>query len=125
MSKNYLNNKELYKEIIISKAQGRLTKNAENMLILLANRVIKKFYYYDDRDREDCLSTAYEHLFRRWYSFDENKTTNAFAFYTEVVKRGIAQGFKDIYKMDYRTGEYYDKPLNFSQIFNEDSEINM
>ena len=38
----YLNNKDLYVEIIISKAQGKLTKNAERMLELLAKKTIKK-----------------------------------------------------------------------------------
>ncbi len=38
----YLNNKELYVEIIVSKAQGKLTRNAEKMLELLAKKTIKK-----------------------------------------------------------------------------------
>jgi len=124
-SKHYLNNKDLYIEIIVSKAQGKLTKKAENMLILLAKNVIIKFHYYDSRDRQDCLATAYEHLFKRWYSFNELKTTNAFAFYTEVVKRVLEQGFKDIYKQEYKTGEYFDKHITFSQLFSDEkSEIN-
>ena len=41
----YLNNKELYIEIIVSKAQGRLTRNAEKMLELLAKKTIKKCNY--------------------------------------------------------------------------------
>ena len=36
MTNQYLNNKELYIEIIVSKAQGRLTRNVERMLELLA-----------------------------------------------------------------------------------------
>jgi len=38
----YLNNKELYVEIIISKAKGKLTRKAERMLELLGNKTIKK-----------------------------------------------------------------------------------
>ena len=38
----YLNNKDLYVEIIVSKAQGKLTRNAEKMLELLAKKTIKK-----------------------------------------------------------------------------------
>ena len=38
----YLNNKDLYIEIIVSKAQGKLTRNAEKMLELLAKKTIKK-----------------------------------------------------------------------------------
>ena len=42
----YLNNKDLYIEIIVSKAQGRLTRNAEKMLELLAKKTIKKMRYW-------------------------------------------------------------------------------
>lgn len=42
MTNQYLNNKELYIEIIVSKAQGRLTRNAERMLELLAKKNNKK-----------------------------------------------------------------------------------
>ena len=38
----YLSNKDLYVEIIVSKAQGKLPRNAEKMLELLAKKTIKK-----------------------------------------------------------------------------------
>ena len=41
--KIYLKNKDLYIEIVISKAQGELTPRAQQMLLLLANRAINKF----------------------------------------------------------------------------------
>ena len=46
----YLNNKDLYVEIIVSKAQGRLTRSAEKMLELLAKKTIKKMRYYSNDD---------------------------------------------------------------------------
>ena len=39
----YLNNKDLYIEVIVSKAQGKLTRNAEKMLELLAKKTILIF----------------------------------------------------------------------------------
>ena len=89
----YLNSRDLYIEIIVSKAQGHLTKEAEKMLILLAKNVIRKMSYRDPDDRLDCLQSAYLDLFSNWHSFNEMKTTNAFAFYTEVIKRGLAKGW--------------------------------
>ena len=56
--KNYLNNKDLYNEIVKSKEQGKLTREAEKMLILLAERAIRKMKYVDDDDRQDCLQFA-------------------------------------------------------------------
>ena len=38
----YLSNKDLYCEIIVSKAQGRLTRKAERMLETLGTETIKK-----------------------------------------------------------------------------------
>jgi len=95
--KKYLSNKDLYCELIVSKAKGRLTKEAERMLILLAKNVIRKMYYNDYNDRLDCLQSAYLDVFSNWYSFDENKGDNAFAYFTEIIKRGMAKGWNARY----------------------------
>jgi hypothetical protein len=120
----YLNGRDLYYEIIVSKEIGKLTPKAEKMLILLGKNIIKKFRYYDEKDRDDCLSEAYYQLFKNWHLFDENKTDNAFAYFSEIFKRGLASGYKGIYKMDYITKDYY-KPVAFSQLFNGENEINI
>ena len=52
--KEYINKKEFYKQIVISKAYGRLTRKAENMLILLANETIKRKSYRSEDDKHDC-----------------------------------------------------------------------
>lgn len=97
--KNYLSNKDLYCELIVSKAQGRLTRAAEKMLILLSKSVIKKMYYNDPDDKLDCLQTAYLDVFSNWYQFDELKGDNAFAYFTEIIKRGLAKGWNSRYKL--------------------------
>ncbi len=113
MKKIYLNNKELYKEIIISKAMGRLTKDAEKMLILLAKNVIKRFYYQRTEDKLDCYQNGLLMMFKHWYSFDEIKSQNAFAYYTEVFKRGVAAGYNQLYKKF--DGEYiFHQSLDYS-----------
>lgn len=96
--KKYLSNKDLYKEIIYSKAKGKLTPEAANMLMLLGKNVIKKMYYKDPDDRKDCLQEAMLSCFKFWYNFDEMKGDNAFAYYTEVIKRGLAIGWNHMYK---------------------------
>lgn len=93
MKKVYLSNKDLYCEIIVSKAQGKLTRQAQDMLILLAKNVIKKLKYYDNDDKLDCLQTAYLNVFQNWYNFDESKSHNSFSYFTEIIKRGLAQGW--------------------------------
>ena len=98
-NKDYISNKELYCEIIMSKAMGKLTRPAERMLILLGKNIIKKFYYSNPDDKHDCLQNGYIQIFSNWASFDENKSDNAFSYYTEIFKRGIAAGFNRIHKL--------------------------
>lgn len=99
MSQIYLKNKDFYAEILKSKELDRLTTNAENMMILLGNRTIKKMRYYNNADKEDCLQTGLCIMFTNWRNFDEKKSQNAFAYFTEVFKRGIAKGYNDLNRM--------------------------
>ncbi len=97
-NRQYLNNKELYIEIIISKARGKLTRNAERMLELLAKKTIKKMRYWSNDDRLDCYQSGLLDMFQNWYNFNEDKSINAFAYFTEIFKRGLAKGWNDLYK---------------------------
>ena len=36
-------------------------------------------------------------LFANWQSFNPEKFSNAFAYFTEVSKRGIAEGFNQVH----------------------------
>ncbi len=45
-----------------------------------------------------CYQTGLLYMYQNWHSFNEEKSTNAFAYFTEVFKRGIAKGFNDLYK---------------------------
>jgi len=96
--KKYITAKDLDYQMIVSKAQGRLTKEAERMIILLGKNVVKKFYYANPDDKLDCLQTAYVDIFANWHSFDENKG-QAFSWVTEVVKRGLAKGWNQQHKL--------------------------
>lgn len=99
--KNYLNNKDLYNEIVKSKEQGKLTREAEKMLILLAERAIRKMKYVDDDDRQDCLQFALLDLLKYWKNFNP-KYTNAFAYFTEIAKRGYAKGWNKLHPTKYK-----------------------
>lgn len=94
----YLNNKELYYEAIVCKATGRLTKKMEFMLELLAKKTIKKMRYYNNDDKMDCYQSGLLDMFQNWYNFNEEKSVNAFAYFTEIFKRGICRGYNDLYK---------------------------
>lgn len=99
MTKKYITNKDLYIEIIVSKEMGKLTPAAEKMLILLGKKLINKFSYQNPDDRFDCLQNGYIQMFANWFNFDEMKGTNAFAYFTEIFKRGAAAGWNKMHKM--------------------------
>lgn len=94
----YLNNKDLYIEIIISKAKGQLTRTAKEMLELLGNKTIKKMRYWSYDDKMDCYQSGLLDMYQNWHNFNEAKSVNAFAYFTEIFKRGLAKGFNELYK---------------------------
>lgn len=94
--KNYLNNRDLYDEIVKSLEQDKLTQKAEKMLMLLAERVISRMYYHNPDDKHDCLQNAYLSLFKNWRKFNP-VFTNAFAYFTQITKIGLADGWNKIH----------------------------
>lgn len=94
--KNYLNNKDLYAQIVLSLEEGKLTRDAEKMLQLLAERAINRLTYVNEDDRKDCLQFALLDLLKYWKNFNP-KYTNAFAYYTEIAKRGYAKGWNKLH----------------------------
>ena len=93
----YINPKELLEEIQISIENKKLTKLAETMLIKIAYKANDKLSYDNPQDKEDCISSALLELFRYWDRFDIKKTTNAFAYYTQIAKNGYVKGWRQIH----------------------------
>lgn len=106
--KNYLNNRDLYDQIVLSKEQDKLTPEAEKMLVMLAERAIRKLTYVSDDDRQDCLQFALLDLLKYWRNFNP-KYTNAFAYFTEIAKRGYAKGWNKIHPKKYKSTLSLDK----------------
>ena len=99
--KNYLNNKDLYNQIVLSLEDDKLTKDAEKMLILIAERAIRKLVYLNEDDKNDCMQFAILDLLKYWRNFNP-KYTNAFAYFTEIAKRGYAKGWNKIHPTKYK-----------------------
>jgi len=99
--KNYLNNKDFHAEMSLSKEQDSLTPTAEKMLLLLAEKAINKMRYVNEDDRHDCLQFAILDLLKYWRNFNP-KYPNAFAYFTEIAKRGYAKGWNKIHPQKYK-----------------------
>lgn len=109
-NKFYINNKEFTNEIIRCKygllneetgyrhKAGELSPKAIDYFILLANRVIQKLTFTNPLDKEDCIQSAMLDLLRYWQNFNEEKSNNAFAYFTQIAKNGYAKEYKKIHK---------------------------
>lgn len=109
--KDYLNNKDLYDQMVLSKEQNKLTPEAEKMLILLAERTINKLSYVNEDDRQDCLQFALLDLLKYWRNFNP-QYPNAFAYFTEIAKRGYAKGWNKIHPVKYKNTMSIDRINN-------------
>lgn len=98
MAKRYVDDKELLKEIIISKENNNLTPRALELLMKIAKQANNPMKYKYSMDKEDCISRAYEDIWRYWRSFKpEHPKANVFAYFTRMVKYGYAKGFNELY----------------------------
>jgi len=93
----YVKNKELREELIKSKEQDKLTKEALNMFILMANKFSTNFTYIYEEDREDCISFAIMDCYQYWRGYKPEKSPNAFAYITQIIKNGFAKGWRKLY----------------------------
>ncbi len=99
--RKYLNNRDLLEEIIKSKELDELTPKALKMLMMLADRCSTRLPYNNPDDRQDCIAVAYMDLYKYWRNFNPEKSTNAFAYFTEICKRGFAKGWNKIHPKKY------------------------
>jgi DNA-directed RNA polymerase specialized sigma subunit len=89
----YVEPKELLAEIIASKEKGELSPRALEILMKMTHEISRMLKYRHIEDKEDCISFALEDLLKYWDRFDPARSTNAFAFYTQVIKNGLAKGW--------------------------------
>lgn len=99
----YVKNSELIRAVMESKKNGKLTPETIDMFIRIANESSKKLKYKDPMDREDCIASAIEDLLKYWKNFDAQKMydlgkiPNAFAYFSQIAKNGMAKGWKKLH----------------------------
>jgi DNA-directed RNA polymerase specialized sigma subunit len=94
---HYVKNSELREEIIRCKKNDVLSEEAINMFIILAKKYSNKYQYMYEEDREDCISFAVMDCYLYWRGYDPERSQNAFAYYTQIVKNGFAKGWRRLY----------------------------
>jgi DNA-directed RNA polymerase specialized sigma subunit len=89
--KNYLNNKDLLAEVILSKSQEKMTDKLAHMLQTLCARYGKKGNFSGYTYNDDMQAYAMMMLVRTWNSFKPEKSNNPFAFFTQCIKNSFIQ----------------------------------
>ena len=90
--KKYLNNADLMKQIALSRKQGRMTDELAKMLMTLSARYAKhpdyaNIYSY----KEDMEAFALLTVVKVWQSFNPEKSSNPFAYFTQVLRHAFYQ----------------------------------
>ena len=100
---NYIKNQDLLREIIASKEQKKLTNKAISYISLMIEKIRFEFRYKDPIDVEDCKAEAMLNVLNYWSDFDENKSKNAFAYFSQTIKTGFAIGYNRLHKKSFKT----------------------
>lgn len=87
----YLNNKELLAAVKKSKRKGEMSNELARMLQMLCTRYAKKGNFINYTYNEDMQAYAMMMLVRTWNSFDPEKSSNPFAFFTQCIKNSFIQ----------------------------------
>jgi DNA-directed RNA polymerase specialized sigma24 family protein len=91
-SKNiYLSNRELLAEVKKAKKKGEMSNQLARMLQMLCSRYAKKGNFINYTYNEDMQAYAMMMLVRTWNSFNPEKSSNPFAFFTQCIKNSFIQ----------------------------------
>lgn len=123
---NYLNNKDLLAQVMMSKEQGKMTDRLAHMLQTLAARYGKKGNFAGYTYNEDMQAYAMLMLVKTWNSFNPEKSNNPFAFFTQCIKNSFIQYLnQERRQRDVRDVILVDKGLSPSHTFITKHEENM
>lgn len=116
----YLTNKELLAEVINAKSKGVMTDKLASMLMMLTRKYAKKGNFVNYTYNEDMVSYALMMLVRTWNSFNPEKSSNPFAFYTQCIKNSFVQYLnQEKRQRNIRDALLIDQGMNPSYSYND------
>lgn len=117
---NYLNNKDLMIQVMLSKGQSQMTDRLAHMLQTLALRYGRKGNFANYTYNEDMQAYAMMMLVRTWNSFNPEKSQNPFAFFTQCIKNSFIQFLnQEKRQRDIRDSKLVDQGLDPSYNYQE------
>jgi len=96
-NKNYLNNKDLYEELIACQERGRMSDKLGKMFMLLAERRATHRYFNQYPFKEDLIAAGIMACCNAFMKFKADKSKNPFAFFSSVVYHAFLQTIKKEY----------------------------
>ena len=90
--KNYINNADLLKELAISREQDKMTDELAKMLFMLVQRYAKHPDYANIHSyKMDMEAFANLTIVKVWKAFNPEKSSNPFAYFTQVIRHAFYQ----------------------------------
>jgi len=89
--KNYINNADLLIELRTSNLNGQMTPKLAHMLQMLTARYGTKGNFAGYSYIDDMKAYAMYSICKTWDRFDEAKSNNPFAFFTQCIKHSFYQ----------------------------------
>lgn len=121
--KNYLNNKDLMAQVMMSKQYMQMNNVLAHMLQTLCKRYAKKGNFANYSYNEDMQGYAMLMLVKTWHSFNPAKSNNPFAFFTQCIKNSFIQYLNQERKQrDVKNGMLVDSGFNPSHSYMLDYE---
>ena len=96
----YVKNKDLLEEII--RCQDASIGPSDELIKMwqkMAERFSYKFTYINPDDRQDCMAQGVMDCYLYWHNFNTKKGTNAFAYFTQLIKNGFAKMWRKLHPL--------------------------
>ena len=122
---NYLNNKDMLAEVKASLDQDSPTPKLSRMWMLLVKRYSSRVNFSGYTYRDDMEAYALYMICRTWKSFNPERSSNPFAFFTQCIKHSFYQFLnKEKRQRDIRDELLVYSGLNPSHTYLADYEHN-
>jgi hypothetical protein len=132
MAKHYVNNKTLYEHMVkfkekteLAKSQGRQLPQIPNYVgecfLLICNKLSTKPNFMGYSYRDEMIADAIENCVSAAHSFDPTKSTNPFAYFTQIAWNAFIRRISKEKKQSY----IKHKNFEMSGIINELMEENV
>jgi hypothetical protein len=90
-NKNYLSNSELLAEFKLCKEKGKMSDRFTKMMILLCDRYASKGNFAAYTYIDDMKNYALLNIVKNWATFNPERSSNPFAYYTQFITNSFRQ----------------------------------